>query len=67
LIFPVPCEFINSKLPKVAIIRPLSDQFTGAMAAVASLTADGLFIGQSKQFLSKLTALAAAADGANRH
>ena len=67
LIFPVPCEFINSKLPKVAIIRPLSDQFAGPMAAVASLTADGLFIGQSKQFLNTLTALAAAADGASRH
>jgi hypothetical protein len=67
LIFPIPCEFINSKLPKVAIIRPLSDQFAGAMAAVASLTADGLFTGQSKQFLNTLTALAATADGANRH
>jgi len=67
LIFPIPCEFINSKLPKVAIIRPLSDQFAGAMAAVASLTADGLFTGQSKQFLNTLTALAGAADDANRH
>jgi hypothetical protein len=67
LIFPVPCEFISSKLPKVAIIRPLTDQFAGAMAAVASLTADGLFTGQSKQFLNTLTALAAAADGARRH
>src|SRR6202034_3523608 len=27
LIFPVPCEFISPKLPKVAIIRPLHDKF----------------------------------------
>jgi len=67
LIFPVPCEFINSKLPKVAIIRPLSDQFAGAMAAVTSLTADGLFTGQSKKFLNTLTILADAADRANRN
>jgi Ferritin-like domain len=67
LIFPVPCEFINSKLPKVAIIRPLTDQFAGAMAAVRSLTADGLFTGQSKKFLNTLTILADAADRANRN
>jgi hypothetical protein len=67
LIFPVPCEFISPKLPHVSVIRPLSDQFAGAMAAVTSLTADGLFTGQSKQFLNTLTALAAAADGARRH
>jgi len=66
LIFPVPCEFISPNLPHVSIIRPLSDQFAGAVAAVKSLTADGLFTGQSKQFLNTLTALAAAADGANR-
>src|SRR6202522_3989619 len=33
LIFPVPCEFIDSSLPKVAIIRPLTDKFAGAVAA----------------------------------
>jgi len=66
LIFPVPCEFISPKLPHVSIIRPLSDKFAGAVAAIASFTADGLFIGQSKQFLRELNALAVAADNAGR-
>jgi hypothetical protein len=66
LIFPVPCEFISPKLPHVAIIRPLTDRFAGAVAAVASFTADGLFIGQSQRFLDTLQFLAEAADAARR-
>ena len=66
LIFPVPCEFINPKLPHVSIIRPLSDRFGGAVATIASFTADGLFFGQSKKFLHELNALAVAADAATR-
>jgi hypothetical protein len=65
LIFPVPCEFMPN-LPNVAIIRPLTDQFAGAMAAVAALTASGLFIGQSPQFFTTINALAEAADAAQR-
>jgi hypothetical protein len=67
LIFPVACEFIDSSLPKVAIIRPLTDRFAGATAAVASLTADGLFTGQSRQFLATLAQLAYEADAAVRY
>jgi hypothetical protein len=66
LIFPVPCEFISPNLPHVAIIRPLTDKFAGAVAAVASLTADGLFTGQSKLFLNTLQAMAFEADAAIR-
>jgi Ferritin-like domain len=66
LIFPVPCEFINANLPKVAIIRPLTDQFSGAVAAVNALTADGLFIGQSNQFFDILQIMAEEADAAFR-
>jgi hypothetical protein len=66
LIFPVPCEFIDSSLPQVAVIRPLTDRFAGAVAAVASLTADGLFTGQSRQFLATLQQLAYEADAAIR-
>jgi hypothetical protein len=64
LIFPVPCEFISPNLPHVAIIRPLTDKFAGAVAAVASLTADGLFFGQSRKFLNTLQAMAFEADAA---
>ena len=66
LIFPVPCEFISSRLPKVSIIRPLSDKFGGAVATIASFTADGLFTGQSRKFLEKVQALAEEADAARR-
>jgi hypothetical protein len=66
LIFPVPCEFISPDLPHVAIIRPLTDKFGGAVAAAASLTADGLFTGQSTKFLDALHSLAEAADAAAR-
>ena len=65
LIFPVPFEF-SPNLPRVSMIRPITDQFAGAMAAVQGLTASGLFIGQSPQFFSTLSALAAAADAAKR-
>jgi hypothetical protein len=67
LIFPVACEFIDSSLPKVAIVRPLTDKFAGATASVAALTADGLFIGQSRQFLATLAQLAYEADAAVRY
>jgi hypothetical protein len=66
LIFPVPCEFISPNLPHVAIIRPLTDKFAGAVAAVASLTADGLFNGQSRQFLNTIQIMAIEADAAIR-
>jgi hypothetical protein len=66
LIFPVPCEFINSSLPKVAIIRPLTDTFGGAVATINSFIADGLFLGQSQQFLDTVMILAIEADAAQR-
>jgi hypothetical protein len=66
LIFPVPCEFINAKLPHCAIIRPLTDKFAGARATVTFLTNMNLFAGQPKQFLAELQQLADAADAAHR-
>jgi hypothetical protein len=66
LIFPVPCEFLSPNLPHVAIIRPLTDRFAGAVATIASFTADGLFFGQSKKFLNTLQTMAVEADAATR-
>ena len=66
LIFPVPCEFISPKLPHVAIIRPLTDKFAGAVATIASFTADGLFFGQNPEFLNILKVMAVEADAAHR-
>lgn len=65
LIFPVPFSF-NPNLPNVAMIRPVTDKFGGAKAAVAGFTASGLFIGQSTEFFDTLQALAEAADAAQR-
>jgi hypothetical protein len=65
LIFPVPTEF-RPNLPPVSIIRPLTDKFGGAVATIKSFTADGLFIGQSQQFLNVLHAMAVEADSAVR-
>jgi hypothetical protein len=65
LIFPVPAEF-KPHLPPVSIIRPLTDRFGGAVATIKSFTADGLFIGQSQQFLKTVQAMAVEADAAVR-
>jgi hypothetical protein len=66
LIFPVPCEFINKDLPRVSIIRPLDDRFGGAVATIESFTADGLFVGQSKEFFRVVNKLAEEADADKR-
>ncbi|MGD0986162.1 MAG: twin-arginine translocation signal domain-containing protein [Candidatus Sulfotelmatobacter sp.] len=65
LIFPVPFQF-RPNLPNVSMIRPITDEFAGAMAAVKGLTASGLFIGQSAAFFDTLNSLAEAADAAQR-
>jgi hypothetical protein len=66
LIFPVPCEFISPGLPLCSVIRPLTDKFGGGVATIASFTADGLFFGQSKEFLNVVNQIAAEADAAVR-
>ncbi len=67
LIMPEPCPFLNRKLPPCSIVRPTSPSVFGAMAAVKALTDDGLFIGQSREFLVFLRDLARRADAAQRH
>ena len=62
----MPCEFISPDLPHVSVIRPLTDRFAGAVATIASFTADGLFTGQSNKFLETLQILAEEADAASR-
>ena len=66
LIFPVPCEFISPSLPHCSVIRPLTDKFGGGVATIVSFTADGLFFGQSKEFLNVVNQIAAEADAAVR-
>jgi len=48
------------------VIRPTSDKFAGAVAAVTGLAASNLFLGQSPAFFKAATQLAEAADAAVR-
>jgi hypothetical protein len=50
--------------PDCSVIRPSDDRFAGAQAAVAALTADGLFLGQTSKFFEVLQEMAEKADAA---
>ena len=63
LIMPEPPIFLDRAVPIVSIVRP-TETDGAAMAALNALTADGLFIGQTPEFLALLTQLAQAADHA---
>jgi len=65
LIMPEPTAFLNRKLPACSIIRPTATK-GAAMGALKALTADGLFIGQSKEFFAFMRTLAIEADLAVR-
>jgi hypothetical protein len=65
LIMPEPAPFLSRKFPVCSIIRPTETK-GAAMGAAKALTADGLFIGQSKQFFELLRDLAVDADKARR-
>ncbi len=66
LIMPEPCEFISRNLPPCAIIRPTGPGQIDAVGAIRGFIVDGLFIGQTKEFIELLLNMAAEADGANR-
>jgi hypothetical protein len=65
LIMPEPTTFLSRQFPPCSIIRPTETKGV-AMGAVNALTGDGLFIGQSTQFLQLLRDLASEADNAQR-
>ncbi|MGB8841296.1 MAG: twin-arginine translocation signal domain-containing protein [Aliidongia sp.] len=62
LIFPVPAEFISANLPNCAVIRPISNNHFGAVDAINGFIEDGLFVGQSSQFIKVILGLAEEAD-----
>jgi hypothetical protein len=66
LIMPEPCDFLSETLPECSVIRPSTTKNSGAGAAVRAFTMDGLFRGQSREFLETITELAEAADAAQR-
>jgi len=65
LIMPESTVFLKKSFPAVSIVRPTKTE-GAAMGAIKALTADGLFIGQSKQFFEAAKELATAADAATR-
>jgi hypothetical protein len=65
LIMPEPTTFLSRQFPPCSIIRP-TETTGAAMGALNALTADGLFIGQSNEFLQLLQDLAEDADAAMR-
>jgi hypothetical protein len=65
LIMPEPTVFLDRKFPICSIIRPTQTN-GAAMGAAQALIADGLFIGQSREFFAAVGALAQAADAARR-
>jgi hypothetical protein len=67
LILPEPCAFLHKDLPDCSIVRPTSDRLGGAVATIASFTADRLFEGQSSKFFKTIHDLAGQADAASRH
>ena len=65
LIMPEPTSFLSRNFPVCSIIRPTATA-NAAMGAVNALTGDGLFIGQSPDFMSFIAELATQADAAAR-
>jgi hypothetical protein len=66
LIMPEPCPFLNRKMfPICSIIRPTETE-GAAMGALKALTGNGLFIGQTQEFMTLLMDLATDADQARR-
>ena len=65
LIMPEPCPFLKRALPNCSIVRPTQTK-GAAVGAVAALTADGLFRGQTDEFMALLADLAHDADQARR-
>jgi hypothetical protein len=65
LIMPEPCPFLNQNFPICSIVRPTETK-GAAMGALKALTDDGLFIGQTPEFMQLLKDLASDADAARR-
>lgn len=65
-IFPEPAKFLAEGFPLTSVVRPRTIPLAGAVASATSLVKSGLFKGQPRAFLEAVTALAKAADAAER-
>jgi hypothetical protein len=67
LIMPEPTVFLSRGFPVCSIVRPTAIGGSGgAVATIQGYIADGLFIGQSNEFLNLLNQMATQADAARR-
>ena len=66
LIMPEPCDFIDKDLGPCAIIRPTGAGQIDATGAIKGFIADGLFLGQSPEFVQLVLHMAEEADEARR-
>ena len=66
ILTPYPCTFLDPSLPVCSVIRPSSTANAGAVAVATALVEQGLFAGQSNDFLNAVVALAMGADAAVR-
>ena len=67
LSFPVPGDSTTKNAAYGPVIRLLEDQFSGAVATINSFTQNGLFVGQSPEFMNTLIQMAEDADEAIRN
>jgi hypothetical protein len=65
-LIPLRSEFIRDNIPFAPVMWPLDDRFGAAVDAIMSFAEDGLFFGQSREFLQELIAIAEDADAALR-
>jgi len=66
LSFPVPGDVMDKAVACRPVIGQLDDQFSGAVATINSFTRNGLFVGQSPEFMHTLMQIAEDADCAIR-
>jgi len=66
LSFPVPGDVMDKAVACRPVIGQLDDQFSGAVATINSFTRNGLFVGQSTEFMHTLMQIAEDADCAIR-
>jgi hypothetical protein len=59
-----PADFMSRVYRQWPVVLSHDDQFGGAVATINGFTQNGLFVGQSPEFLRRLTQMAAVADAA---
>lgn len=65
--YPATGGFMSKVLRQWPAVLPRDDQFHGAAATINSFTQNGLFVGQSPDFLRRLAQMAEDADAAARN